>query len=234
MRFIRKSYEEGRNYKFTIVGSYNRESYKRDFWDYYGWDLLSEFGGTVTVTGSQSNLLPFYHEADITFIPSRIEGFSNIAVESQSAGTPVLTCDELKVGSLIPSDIPKFKFDDLDSITDALERIINAKIRYPNVISTLEYTRDYVIDEQVRPLLSNTKQTNSSIKIDKDILFDVCSYYESMLKSVLPLVKEHLPELCVKSLMEKPGRRRLIQRCPWGLPDDEEYGKRVDEGSPRI
>ncbi len=69
----------------------------------------------VTCAGFQPDMAPFFRDADIVLVPSRLESFGNVAVEAALAGRPVVASDVQGLresvedplsGRLVPPEAP--------------------------------------------------------------------------------------------------------------------------------
>ncbi len=78
------SNNEFKNMQFYFVGTGEQEFYLKN---------LAEKFDNCHFLGFKTDVLKYYHSADITLVPSRWEGFPYAVLESQSTGTPVVTTD---------------------------------------------------------------------------------------------------------------------------------------------
>jgi glycosyltransferase involved in cell wall biosynthesis len=82
--------------------------------------------GTVTLAGSQADLLPYYRAADIFLLPSIAEGLSNSMLEAMSCGVAILASRVGGAREAVIEGENGFLFDPLNrvEITDLLRRFI--------------------------------------------------------------------------------------------------------------
>ena len=98
--------------------------------------LVQELGLTdaVDFAGFQSNVLPFFRQADAFVLSSRCEGFGNVIVEALGCGTPVIAArcdygpaeilDEGRYGVLV-------KPSDAEALARGMDQVATLRERFP-------------------------------------------------------------------------------------------------------
>jgi glycosyltransferase involved in cell wall biosynthesis len=92
---------------------------------------VPELGGSVSVVGSQEDVLPWYRAADLFVLPSHHEGLSNSLIEAMSCELPIVSTrvsgsseiiSRVDVGELV--DV-----DDMDALAKAIGRMLRDPVR---------------------------------------------------------------------------------------------------------
>ena len=108
--------EGGIDATLTVVGEgTRRESYEA---------LADRLGVSdeTTFVGYQSDVVPFYHNADVLVLPSRAEGQPTVLMEAQACGIPVVTTDAggaaevVEVGEVVSAGDPAALAEAVESV----------------------------------------------------------------------------------------------------------------------
>lgn len=93
---------------FIVVGNGPDAEHIKDSVKTFG------LGDSLTVAGSQTELLPYYNAADIFILPSLSEGLSNSMLEAMSCGLAIIASRVGGAREALTEDINGFLFDPLD------------------------------------------------------------------------------------------------------------------------
>lgn len=89
-----------------------------------------QLGGQVEFLGFKQDVIPFYHQSSVLVLPSEIEGFSNVILESLSCGTPVIASNIPGNNEIIIDSVNGFLFPVGNSniLAEKLELLLNDSI----------------------------------------------------------------------------------------------------------
>lgn len=105
--------------KIRLIGSGETLNECRGYAEKNGLNAIVTFEHEI----DHRDLPDFYRSLDLFVLPSRLEGFACVCVESQACGTPVLATSEISFAEVLPeSDREKWLFKPLDS-QELAERI---------------------------------------------------------------------------------------------------------------
>ena len=107
-------------------------------------------------------LASYYSMADITLITTKKETFSLVCVESLACGTPILGFESGAPSEIVPSGYGYFvPYGDLDSLVNALENIIDNKIKFKSTNECIAYAKEkYDKDIAFKNYMELYNQTN--------------------------------------------------------------------------
>lgn len=138
--------------EIIFFGSVDEASFETEFADFV------KSTTQVTMMGECSDQDVIYNSFDVLLNLSFREGFSNVMIEAQAFGLPVITRDIYAITSSFEDGITGFAFDTVDDLIAHMEQLIKHRPQEDIGISCQEFVR------------SRFKRS--------DVLEQICTFYE--------------------------------------------------------
>lgn len=105
--------------------------------------------------GNQTHdqLRNIYNIANVSIIPSRVEGFGLVAVEALACGTPIITSNQGGLPEIVNDDVGMmFKVNDECELAEDIKTVLKKKYdkKEINEYAFLKYSQDSLIDRLIR------------------------------------------------------------------------------------
>ena len=102
---------------------------------------------------NHDDLRCIYNIADVSIVPSRVEGFGLVAIEALACGTPVITSDQGGLPEIVNDQVGMiFKSEDYHELASHIKEILNKEYDKKSINKYVlsKYSQDSLINKLIK------------------------------------------------------------------------------------